>query len=460
MLDTKRMNRLKEKIHNQIGGLKGTSRSAKVKKNILGSFGVKGISIIISLVLVPLTIGYVSSELYGIWLTLVTVISWVHLFDFGFGHGARNKIAESVSLGNWEKARQYVSTSYFYFTLLFVPIAAILFFVCKYVNWISLLNVDAKYQELIIQVMRIVIVFFCISFIVNIQNTVLRALQLNALGSAFSAIGQVLVLIVTYILTITTEPSLVYLAFAISGCPILVNLVCTFWLFGHKYKQLRPSIKYIDTSLVKDVLNLGLKFFVIQIAGLVLYQTMNIIISHVAGPEAVTEYNVVYKYLSIPMMASSMMVDPFWSAFTEAYSIKDYGWMQRSYSKLLRFFILALLLVVLLALVYPIAFKLWLGDKVIIHTTMILIVSAYVVVMIWQNIHSALINGMGRITLSVICSFAIAIINIPLSLYLGGSMGAQGVVLSVGGLNLTVAGLYYIQVRKLIYNRANGIWGK
>lgn len=454
------MSSLKEKIQDQIGGLKGTSRSAKVKKNILGSFGVKGISIIISLILVPLTIGYVSSELYGIWLTLVSVISWVHLFDLGFGNGVRNKIAESIALGNWGKARQYVSTAYFYFAALFIPIAFLFFFVCPYINWGSLLNVNPKYEELIIQVMRIVIIFFCASLVVNIQNTVLRSLQLNALGSAFGALGQVLVLIVTFILTITTEPSLVYLALVISGCPIIVNLICSFWLFGYKYKQLRPSVKFIDTSLVKDVLNLGLKFFVIQIAVLVLYQTMNIIISHVAGPEAVTEYNVVYKYMSIPMMASSMMVDPFWSAFTEAYAIRDYGWMQRSYKKLLRIYLLAVLVEVVLASVYPVAFKLWLGDKVIIHPTMIIVVSAYVIVMIWQNIHSALINGMGKIKLSVICAFAIAIINIPLALFLGGLMGAQGVVISVGGLNLAVAWLNYIQVRKLIYNRASGIWAK
>lgn len=451
---------IKEEIINFIGGLKGDSRSAKVKKNILGSFGVKGVSIIISLILVPLTIGYVSSELYGIWLTIVTVISWANLFDFGFGNGVRNKIADSIAQGDWLKARKYVSTAYFYFTIVFVPLSILFFFLCPYIDWASLLNVNNEHQELIILVMRIVILFFCISLIVNIQNTVLRALQLNALGSGFGALGQVLVLIVTYILTKITEPSLVYLAFTISGCPILVNLVCTFWLFGHKYKQLKPSIKSIDTSLVKDVMNLGLKFFIIQIAVLILYQTMNIIISHVAGPEAVTEYNVVYKYISIPMMATSMMVDPFWSAFTDAYAIKDYGWMQRSYSKLLRAYVWAFLLVIALAAVYPIAFKIWLGDKVEIHLMMIIIVSIYVLVMIWQSIHSALINGMGTIRLSVISSIVIAIINIPLALFLGNIFGAQGVVMSVGGLNLAVSWLNFIQVRKLIYNKAKGIWNE
>lgn len=447
-----------DKLKEQIQSLRGSSRSAKVKKNILGNLGVKGISIIISLILIPLTIGYVSSELYGIWLTLVTVISWAHLFDFGFGLGVRNKIAENIAKNDWQKARQYVSTAYFYFTLVFVPISVAIYLICPLINWVSLLNVNQDYQELIIQVMRIIIIFFCISMIINIQNSVLRALQLNALGSAFGTLGQVLVLIVTYILTLTTEPSLIYLAFVISGCPVLVNVVCTFWLFGHKHKNLSPSYKFVDTSLVKDVLSLGLKFFIIQIAVLVLYQTMNIIISHVSGPEAVTEYNVVYKYISIPMLATSMMVDPLWSAFTDAYVIKDFDWMKRTYHKLLRVFGLAILVVALLVILYPIAFNLWLGDRVIIHLSMIIIVAAYVIIMIWQSIHSSLLNGTGCITLSVYYSMIMALLNIPLALLLGKLFGAQGVVMSVGGLNLAVAALNYYQVNKLINNTAKGIW--
>lgn len=438
----------------------GDSRSAKVKKNILGSFGVKGVSILISLILVPLTIGYVSSELYGIWLTLVTVISWVNLFNLGFGNGARNKIAECIALGNWEKARQYVSTSYFYFTMLFVPLSIVIFVACPYVNWVSLLNVDPRYHDTIVMVMRIVIIFFCISIIVNVQNTVLNALQLTALGSAFSTVGQIFVLIGTYILTVTTEPSLVYLAFVISGCPVLVNLACSIWLYGYKFKKLSPSIKTIDTSLVGDVLTLGLKFFIIQIAVLVLYQTMNIIISHVAGPESVTEYNVVYQYISIPMMATSMIADPFWSAFTDAYALKDYEWMKKSYRKLLQVFMLAVLVIVFMFAVYPIAFRIWLGDKVEVHLSLVMIVSAYVLIMIWQGIHSVLINGTGCIKLSVYCSMIMAIVNIPLALFLGRMMGTQGVVMSVGGLNLAVAWLNYIQLNKLINNTASGIWSK
>ena len=80
--------------------------------------------------------------------------------------------------------------------------------------------------------------------------------------------------------------------------------------------------------------------------------------------------------------------------------------------------------------------------------------------MIWQNIHSALINGTGCIKLSLIVSIVMAVVNIPLALFFGKIYGAQGVVMAVGLLNLLTAGLMYSQVRKIVNNKAQGIWAK
>ena len=440
--------------------IKDNSRSSKVKKNVVGSFAVKGISIVISLLLVPLTIGYVSSELYGIWLTLVTVISWVGLFDLGFGNGLRNRVAECIALEDWQKARSYISTAYVYFTLIFVPVALLFNMVCGYIDWPTLLNVSVEYQALLVKVMRIVIVFFALNMVVKIQSTVLASLQLNALSGFFDMISQVVILIATYILTITTEPSLVFLAWVISASPVVVSLLVSLWLYGIKYRKLCPSLLLVDKSLVGSVMNLGVKFFIIQIAVLVLYQTINVIISNVAGPESVTEYNVVYRYISLPLMATSMVVAPFWSAFTDAYTLKDYDWMQRSYGKLMKMVMLALAVLVLLIAFYPIFFKYWIGDKVEVHHTMVVVVAVYVFIMIWNNIHSALINGTGKITLTLYSTIVCIVFNIPLAFALGRLWGAAGVIASVSLMNLLGFVLMRIQIKKIIYNRAIGIWNK
>ena len=64
----------------------GDNRSANVKKNILGSIFIKGISMVVSFMLVPLTIGYVSSELYvGAYLDAKTCVEKAKIdFDNSF----------------------------------------------------------------------------------------------------------------------------------------------------------------------------------------------------------------------------------------------------------------------------------------------------------------------------------------------------------------------------------------
>ena len=53
---------------------KGDQRTILLKKNILASVVLKGISMLISLFIVPITINYVNPVQYGIWLTLSSLM--------------------------------------------------------------------------------------------------------------------------------------------------------------------------------------------------------------------------------------------------------------------------------------------------------------------------------------------------------------------------------------------------
>src|ERR1043165_1990343 len=90
----------------------GHERTLKAKKNVAISFLLKGISILIGFVLIPMTINYVNPTQYGIWLTLSSIISWFSFFDIGLGNGLKNKVAQANALGDFTQARIYISTTY------------------------------------------------------------------------------------------------------------------------------------------------------------------------------------------------------------------------------------------------------------------------------------------------------------------------------------------------------------
>ena len=110
------MKSLKEKLSIIFSGDK---RTAIIKKNVLGSFLIRLCSIAVSLLLVPLTLGYVSSELYGVWLTISSIVIWLGFFDVGFSLGLKNKLAEAIALNNWERGKHLVSTTYFMMFIIF-----------------------------------------------------------------------------------------------------------------------------------------------------------------------------------------------------------------------------------------------------------------------------------------------------------------------------------------------------
>jgi O-antigen/teichoic acid export membrane protein len=291
-------------------------------------------------------------------------------------------------------------------------------------------------------------------------NTILIADQKPAKSAFFDMLGQVLVLLIIFILTKTTSGSLLYLSLALGVTPILILLTSSFWFYNHEYKKYRPLIRMFERNIVKDILSLGSKFFMLQIAAIAIYQTTNIIIVQISNPESVTIYNVAYKYFSVALMISNIILTPFWSAFTDAHTQKDYAWMKNSYKKLSKIIVCVCIFVLLLFVISPFAYKLWIGNQVLIPVSISFIVALYMISNIICGLQSQVLNGVGKIKLQLILANISIFVNIPLAIFLGKALGLIGVVLPILILNLIGIIIYSIQVKRILNNRAKGIWNK
>lgn len=436
----------------------GNGRSAVVKRNIVGSLLLKGISIFVSLLLVPATIGYVNAELYGVWLTLASTMTWLSFADVGFTQGLKNKLTEAIAHDDWDRGKSLVSTTYFMMVLIFIPVCVLLEFLVPLVNWTGLLNVSDQYSGEIVLVMHVLVAFTCIQMIVNVLVSVIAAFQKVALSNSFLVIGNVLSLGIIYILRATVPPSLIALAFAISAMPILITMIATSFLYSGRFKMVAPSWRYINKAYIKDLFGLGYKFFIINIQVLVLYQSTNILIAYVSSPTDVTNYNIAYKLLNFAMMVYTIITAPLWPAYTDAYSRGDYEWMKNMRRKMERVLFFSILGCLSLIVMSQPIYKIWVGDEVNIPYTMTILVGLYVIVYCWMNLNGTLIVGMGKISLETILVLCGMIIHIPLSLILSRYIGAYGVLASMSIITLTYALVFEIQVVKILNKTAKGIW--
>lgn len=438
----------------------GSNRSKVVKKNIMGTFVLRITNIAISLLLVPATIGYVSADLYGVWLALASIMTWLNFADIGFTLGLKNKLAEALAKEDYTRGKTLVSTTYCMMLLIFVPVCMALELLIPFINWTGLLNIAPIYSTEIQRVMHVLIGFASLQMIVNVIVSVTDAFQKVALSSSFGVLGNLFALIIIYILRVSCPPSLMALAFPLAAMPIIVTIVASFVLFTGKFKKVSPSIYFIKIEYIKDLLGLGYKFFIINAQVLILYQSTNILISHVSSPLEVTNYNIAYKLLNCAMMAYTIVTAPLWPAYTDAYTRGDYDWMNRTRNKMKKILLLSVFgCFVLVALSQPI-YNIWIGDSVSIPFAMTLLVAVYVSAYCWLNLNGTLAVGMGKILLQTYLCIIGMTTHIPLSLFLGKYWGAYGVVISLAVINTLYAIVVNVQVCKILSKKAVGIWIK
>ena len=366
----------------------GHTRSVRAKRNILGGLLIKGLSVLISLLLVPLTIDYVNPARYGIWLTLSSIVAWLSFFDVGLTQGFRNKFAEAIASEDHGIAQKYVSTTYAILGLIFFGLWLIFFFIHGFINWSSMLGMEGAMQGEISMLALVVFTYFCLQFILRVLTTMIIADQQPAKSSFIDLIGQILALVIVFVLMSTTEGSLIKLGLALCIAPIMVLLAAHIFYFQGEFRRYRPALSKVDFSLGKNLLNLGMLFFFIQIAGLVQYESANIIIANKFGPTEVTSYNIVFKYFGVLDMLFLIFLSPFWSASTEAFSKMDLSWIKNAVKKynLLAFGLTGLGIVMLLFA--DDVYRIWLGEGTVHISTQLSIWGfIYFLLSIFVSIH-------------------------------------------------------------------------
>jgi len=456
----KKFTRIRSLIIGEIS--KGHARSVKAKKNILYSFGLKGISILIGLLYVPLLLDYLDRERYGIWLTLASIIGWFEFFDIGLGNGLRNKFAEATATGKHELARVYVSTTYAILIMVFSVVLLLFYFINPFLSWTKILNTSLVPERELSVLALIVFTFFILRFIFRLIGIIIIADQRPAVNNTFGPAGNIIALTILLILLKTTrEGSLVVLGSLLSIIPVTVLITMTLVLFNGRYKRYRPALRFVDFSHVPELMGLGVKFFIIQIASLMFFTTANIILTQVLGPQEVTVYNIAYKYFMIPIMAYGIIMTPIWSAATEAYVKGDIIWLKNVLKKLNLISLVFSGGILLMLILSSFMYNLWIGDRVTIPFLLSITMALYAIISVVLAPYTHLINGFGKLKLTTVVIIFQVIVFIPLAIVLTKSrLGVAGVMFTTILVNGIALILEPIQTYRILNKRAVGIWNK
>lgn len=439
---------------------KGTVRSVKAKKNIAWTLLIKVASFGIQLLIVPLSLKYVDPEGYGIWITLSSIIAWFALFDFGLQNGLRNRLAESIAVKDYNKARYYLSTTYALLTLIIIALAGIFFSVNFFINWADILNAPEAMATELKSLAFITFGFFCLQFVFKTITVVLISDQNPAFADLLIMLSQLMALILVAILAWFTHKSLLLLGLVMSATPVFIFLIGSTIFLKKRYKEYMPSTKFIHFKYARSLFSIGYKFLILQIAYMGIFQTNSIIIAQVCSHTDVTIYNIALKYMGIISVGFTIFIFPLWSAFTEAYTLKDYAWMKGTFQKLNIFSILPMLAAILMILLSDYFYKLWIGDTVEIPLRVTLFMGVYIVFQLLVSMYTSVLNGIGKVFLELRVYTISVLIHVPLAIILTSKWGIIGALISGIVFMIVIFSFSHIQVRKIINRKESGIWNK
>lgn len=425
-------------------------RSKKALQNIVGSFAVKGISIVLSLIIVPLTLSYLTQYEYGVWLTISSLLLWLDFFDIGLTNGLRNKLTECVARQEWEKGKAYVSTTLALMSVIALINILLFALINRYLDWNSILNIEEPISNINLTVF-IVFALCMVNFVMKTIGTIFTANQEPVFTGVFGCISQAFSILLIYILTKTTNGSLMYVAICFTLSPILVYFISYPFAFKKRYPNIAPSIKNIDLSLTRDIVGVGVQFFFIQIANLILFQSSNILISRIFNPAEVTPYNIGYRYLNIVLMLFTIALTPLWSAITDAFTKKDFNWISRSVSSMLKLWVVFVLLVIVMFVLSEIAIKIWVGDRVIVSKQILIPIGLFVIIDMWNRIFSSFANGTSHLSIQLYTAIIEGITYIPLAVLLSKHIGVAGIAWALFIVSLLPSVLLYIDYRRTMF---------
>lgn len=437
-----------------------SNRSQLLKKNILFSFVIKVWSGIVQILLVPITLHCLGNYVNGIWMVISSVLIWIDSLDIGLGNGLRNNLSKRIALRDTLGAKEYVSTTFLTLIEIIIPAIILILLVCTNIDLYKLLNVDPRIIPNLAAVVCISIVLVGNTFVFKFIGNVYLALQLPAVNNALVTLGQTVTLLAVFIQQVCHIHSLTLVAIAYTGGPLLTYLIAYPVTFQWKYKELSPSWRFFKKDKIKELLSLGIKFFVLQIAGIILFASTNILISKLFSPELVTPYQVTYRYYSFVVMLFTIIAIPFWSATTDAYAKHDVKWIQSSVRKLNLIVLSMLLLIIMMTLASPFIFNIWVGAVVKTNMMLSIIMGAYIFVIVFSLSYSYILNGIGALNLQLIATIIAAFLYLPLAWLLAKRLGINGIPLALVIVNIPGAILNQIQYKKIISSKASAFWTK
>ncbi len=409
----------------------GRSRE-RYRRALLGTgaaVGARGIGAAVSLLTVPLTLGYLGVERYGMWMTISSLIAFLAFTDLGIGNGLLTAVANASGRDDRSAAARYSASAAWMLAAVGLLVVVVVVLLSQVMSWADLFNVSDPVARA--EAMPAMVAFaacFGLSLPLSTVTQLRYGYQEGYVNSVYVAAGSIFGLALV-LLAINSRLGLPYLVLALMGAPLVASLVNAIVLFTRQRPWLAPRLSRVNGSAAYALLRSGSQFLVLQLAGAAAFYSDSLIAARVIGPGAVAEYAVAAKLFLLPTVLVTAAVGPLWPAYGEAFARGDVPWLRRTLRRSVTL-VLAITIpasAILTILAEPIL-AVWIGGAVAPPGLLVAGIASWTVLGAVGTSMAMLLNGLHVLRFQIATAVVMATLNVALSIFLASRIGVAGVI--------------------------------
>jgi O-antigen/teichoic acid export membrane protein len=382
---------------------RANERHRRILWSTLASVGARLASVATTFFSVPLTLNYLGSERFGMWLMLSSFLSLLSFADLGIGNGLLTRVAAASGRDDKLGIREDVASAYAALGLASVGMIALFWSIFPVVQWGQLFNVADKVA---LAEAGAAAAVFATCFALSIPAQIAAKVQTGLQGGYVPALWQCggnLIGLAAVLAAIHFELGLPWLVLAFMGSPLAANAAFSLTFFLVQHPELRFRWQDISSRAATQIIRTGWIFLVLQIVAAASYSTDPLLISHLLGPELVPAYSVPAQMFSALGLIISMALAPLWPAYGEAISRADHRWAHKTLLRsLVASVIVAGIGAALIAILAPTLLRLWVGPAIQAGPALLLGLAAWRVLDAAGNAVGMFLNGAQAIRLQAI----------------------------------------------------------
>ena len=403
----------------------------------------RGISMMVMVFTVSLTIRYLGAERFGVWMTIASFVGMLTFLDLGVGNALTNKVAQVAAQNNPEALRRTISGGLGFLFVLASAVAALLYGLVSVLPWDRLIKVqDSVLRAEILNTVAVFSILFGLNLFTNGIQRVFAGLQRAFEAHLVGVAGACLSLFALWIAT-RQEAGIPYLLAATLGIQSLANLGLLLILARRDLFAISGIASHTRAE-AWHLLNVGGLFFILQIGTMVGWGADSLIISSTLGAAQVAVFAIVYRLFQFVTQPLSILNAPLWGAYADAHSRADKSFIRRTLKTSLigtGGFCFAGAAIMLLA--GERLAEVWTGNTVNISLVLLAAYGSWAILDATGNALAMFLNGCGIVKPQVFTVIVFVMLSIPAKIFVISNYGLEAMIVGQALIYLLITSVFY-----------------